>query len=122
VRVLPEASLPALVRRATAVVCDGGHRTVCEALAGGVPLVVVPMTGDQPIVADQVARARAGVRVSARSVDAARLRMAVERLLTDTRIRHGAERIRDSFAAAPGPAAAMPRLEALADVPAPKLQ
>jgi hypothetical protein len=52
-------------------VAAGGHRTVCEALGGGVPLIVVPITGDQPIVAQQVARAsapkargraRAGVR------------------------------------------------------------
>jgi MGT family glycosyltransferase len=113
--VMSHASLPALARNATAVVCDGGHRTVCEALGHGVPLVVVPMTGDQPIVADQVARAGAGVRVSARSVDSARLRMAVERILTDTRIRHNAQRIRDSFVAARGVAAAVERLEALVD-------
>lgn len=117
VRVTPRASLPALARKATAVVCDAGHRTVCEALRNGVPLVVAPMTGDQPVLADQVVRAGAGVRVSARSMDGARLRIAVERILTDTRSRRGARRVRDSFAVARGAPAAAEPLEALVGGP-----
>lgn len=123
VRALVGPPLPTLAQKASALVCDGGHRTVCEALAGGVPLVVVPAAGDPQTVAAQVVRAGAGVRMSARYADAARLRMAVERVLTDVRVRLGAERVRDSFAAAAGPRAAAQRLEALVDVTStPKLQ
>lgn len=46
-----------------AVVSHGGHNTVCEALAYGLPLVVAPIRDDQPIVARQVVEAGAGVRV-----------------------------------------------------------
>jgi hypothetical protein len=109
----PDVVTPALARHAAAVVCDGGHSTVCAALADAVPLVVVPLTGDQPLVADQVARAAAGVHVPARSADPARLRRAVATALTDERIRHGVHHARDSLATAPGPPAAADRLEAL---------
>jgi UDP:flavonoid glycosyltransferase YjiC (YdhE family) len=47
----------------SAVVCHGGHNTVCEAVAHGVPLVVTPIRDDQPIIARQVADAGAGIRL-----------------------------------------------------------
>ena len=43
-------------------VTHGGHNTVCEALAHGLPLVVAPIRDDQPTVAAQVVQAGAGVR------------------------------------------------------------
>jgi MGT family glycosyltransferase len=52
-----------LLPRAAAVICHGGHNTVCEALAHGVPLVVAPIRDDQPVVAAQVVDAGAGVRL-----------------------------------------------------------
>nr|WP_206322535.1 glycosyltransferase [Streptomyces sp. HNM0575] len=64
-----------------AVVCHGGHNTVCESLWHGVPLVVAPIRDDQPIVAGQVVGAGAGVRVRFNRVDAARLGAAVEAVL-----------------------------------------
>jgi len=50
----------ALLPHMSAVVCHGGHNTVCEAFAHGVPLVVTPIRDDQPIIARQVADAGAG--------------------------------------------------------------
>jgi UDP:flavonoid glycosyltransferase YjiC (YdhE family) len=47
----------------SAVVCHGGHNTVCEAFAHGVPLVVTPIRDDQPIIARQVADAGAGIQL-----------------------------------------------------------
>jgi UDP:flavonoid glycosyltransferase YjiC (YdhE family) len=113
VLVVPSAPLRALVRRAGALVCDAGHRLVCEALVHGVPLVVAPMTGDQPTVAAQVVRAAAAVRVAPAQVDGAGLGRAVVAALDDRRIARGVERVRDSFAAAEGTATAADRLEAL---------
>jgi len=110
---MPLARLPTLARHAAAIVCDGGHDTVCTALANAVPLVVAPLTGDQPIIADQVVRAAAGVRVPARSADPARLRRALATVLTDVRIRRGVHRARASFTTAPGPPAAAHHLESL---------
>ena len=103
----------ALLPRVDAVVCHGGHNTVCEALASGLPLVVAPIKDDQPIVADQVVAAGAGLRVKFGRVQAAELRGAVERVLTEPGFRAAAGRVRDSFAAAGGAAAAATVLEKL---------
>jgi hypothetical protein len=46
-----------------AVVCHAGHNTVCEALACAVPLVLAPVRDDQPLIAEQVAVAGAGLRL-----------------------------------------------------------
>src|SRR5258708_39339031 len=52
-----------LLPQLDAVVCHAGHNTVCEALAHGIPLVVAPIRDDQPIVAQQVVDAGAGIRL-----------------------------------------------------------
>jgi len=104
----------ALLPRISAVVCHGGHNTTCEALAHGLPLVIAPIKDDQPIVADQVVAAGAGVRVKFGRVQAPELRDAVLRALGDPALREAACRVRDSFAAAGGAAAAATYLEGLA--------
>ena len=50
----------ALLRHVDAVVCHGGHNTLCEALALGLQLVLAPVRDDHPLVADQVVAAGAG--------------------------------------------------------------
>jgi MGT family glycosyltransferase len=104
----------ALLPKVDAVVCHAGHNTVVEALAHGVPLVVAPIKDDQPIVADQVVAAGAGVRVKFGRVQPQELRAAVDQVLGEPAFRAAAERVRASFAAAGGAAAAADALEALA--------
>lgn len=104
----------ALLQRVQAVVSHAGHNTVCESLAAGVPLVLAPIRDDQPVVADQVIRAGAGVRVKFNRVKAADLHTAIETALADPGLRAAAERIAGSFAAAGGASAAADALEALA--------
>jgi hypothetical protein len=60
--VLPEAAL---------VVCHGGSGTTFGALAAGVPLVVVPVFGDQFANGPQVAAAGAGLQVTVTAGDGA---------------------------------------------------
>lgn len=97
-----------------AVVSHGGLNTVCETLSHGVPLVVAPIKGDQPINASQVAAAGAGIRVSFDRVRPDALRDAVLAVLDDPAYRAAAERIRASFTAAGGAPAAAEHLELLA--------
>ncbi|MGR4881162.1 glycosyltransferase [Streptomyces sp. LARHCF249] len=96
-----------------AVVCHGGHNTVCEALAFGLPLVVAPIRDDQPIVARQVVDAGAGVRLRFGRTRAEELRDALTAVLDEPGPRRSARRIQASFAAAGGAAAAADRLEKL---------
>ncbi|MDQ3761214.1 MAG: glycosyltransferase [Actinomycetota bacterium] len=96
------------------VVSHAGHNTVCETLAHGVPLVVAPIRDDQPVIAEQVVRAGAGIRVHFGRVGATELRTAVTTVLDGPSYRAAARRVQISFAAAGGAAAAADHLEKLA--------
>jgi MGT family glycosyltransferase len=115
VLVRPRVPQLELLARTAAVVTHGGHNTVCEALAQGLPLVVAPIRDDQPIIAGQVVAAGAGVRVRFGRVSATGLQAAIERALTDPELREGAARVQASFAAAGGAPAAADRVEELAE-------
>jgi zeaxanthin glucosyltransferase len=116
VLVVPSVPMLALLPRLDAVISHGGMNTVSETLAHGLPLVIAPIRHDQPVVASQVARAGAGIRVPFSRVRPAQLREALVTILDDPSYRQAAERIRDSFAAAGGAPAAAARLERLAQI------
>ena len=103
----------ALLAHMDAVVGHGGHNTTCEALAEGLPLVLAPIRDDQPIVAQQVVDAGAGVRVKFGRIRAEGLREALLTVLDDPAYRDAARRIAASFAAAGGAPRAADLLEAL---------
>jgi len=114
--VLVVSSVPMLklLPRLDAVISHSGMNTVSEALAHGVPLVLAPIRHDQPVVAAQVVRAGAGIRVSFSRARPGQLREALVRILDDPSYRRAAMRIRHSFSSAGGVAAAAARLEATA--------
>jgi UDP:flavonoid glycosyltransferase YjiC (YdhE family) len=103
-----------LLQHCDVVVSHGGSGSVANALAHGLPMLLLPLGADQPLNA---ARCQAiGV---ARVLDAAtasprEVRDAVSQLLGDQRCRDRAERIRDEIAALPGPEHAVTLLERLA--------
>ncbi|MEU7475052.1 nucleotide disphospho-sugar-binding domain-containing protein [Lentzea sp. NPDC042327] len=111
--VLVQPSVPqlALMPHLSAVVTHGGHNTVCEALAHGLPLVVAPIRDDQPTVAAQVVAAGAGVRLTYSRARATDIRSALESVLGEPEYAAAAELVRKSFTAAGGAAAAADRLE-----------
>jgi UDP:flavonoid glycosyltransferase YjiC (YdhE family) len=114
VLVVPRVAVLDLLPHLDAVVCHGGLNTVCESLAYGVPLVVAPIKHDQPVNAAQVAAAGAGIRIRFPRVRPDQLRAAILAVLDDPGYRGAAARVRDSFTAAGGAAAAADRLVALA--------
>jgi zeaxanthin glucosyltransferase len=111
VLVVPRVPQLALLPRCAVVVCHAGHNTVCETLSHGVPLVVAPIRDDQPIVAQQVVDAGAGVRVRFGRVTAEQLRAGITEALGYA---EGARRIQRSFASAGGAEAAANWLSELA--------
>jgi UDP:flavonoid glycosyltransferase YjiC (YdhE family) len=97
----------ALLSHVDAVVCHGGHNTVCETLWHGVPLVLAPIRDDQPIIAGQVVDAGAGVRVRFTRVDAPRLAGAIGKVLDpESGHRAAAQAVAESFRKAGGVRAA----------------
>jgi UDP:flavonoid glycosyltransferase YjiC (YdhE family) len=95
------------------VVSHAGSGSVLGALSHGRPMVLIPMGADQPSNASRcvdLGVARVLDAVAATPQDA---REAVRGVLADPGYRRAAERIRDEFAAMPGPAYAVAALERL---------
>lgn len=113
VLVRPHVPQLALLPRLNAVVSHGGHNTVSEALAYGLPLVVAPIRDDQPIIAEQVSRAGAGVRVRFGRLRPAELRAALLAVLTEPTYRAAAGRLQTASVAAGGAVTAIDHLEKL---------
>ncbi len=103
----------AVLDRVDAVVSHAGQNTVSETLSRGLPLVVAPIRDDQPVIAQQVVDSGAGLRLRFGRVSAADIAEAVDTVLGDPSYRQAAERIRQSFERAGGPAAAAAALESL---------
>ncbi|WP_026425622.1 glycosyltransferase [Actinokineospora inagensis] len=111
--VVPSAPLLDLIPRAAAVVCHGGHNTVCETLAHGVPLVVAPIRDDQPVVADQVVASGSGVRLRFDHARAPDIAKAVRAVTAEPGYVEAACRVRASFDRAGGAQAVVSRVEDL---------
>jgi MGT family glycosyltransferase len=102
-----------LLPGASAVICHAGQNTVCEALFYGVPLILAPIRDDQPIVAQQVVDAGAGIRIRFGHATSSHVRTALDRLLAEPSFVEAAARISASFRAAGGAEAAAGYLEGL---------
>ena len=114
VLVAPRVPMLELMPRLDAVICQAGQSTVNEALAHGVPMVVAPIRLGELIVAEQVARAGAGIAVSFAEATPAQLAAAVTAVLDEPRYRASARRVAGEFAAAGGAGAAAAHLADLA--------
>ena len=95
-----------LFPRTDVVVTTGGAGTVMTALEAGVPLVVVPTEWDKPENAQRVVEAGVGLRIAPCRLTPARLRRAVERVLSDPSFRAQAQRLAAALGRRRGPARA----------------
>jgi MGT family glycosyltransferase len=100
--VVPFAPQLPLLDRAAAVVTHAGLNTALEALARGLPMVCVPVTNDQPGVAERVRWLGAGEVIRPGRVTAARLRPLLEAIVKQPRYRAAAGECRTKLHAAPG--------------------
>jgi MGT family glycosyltransferase len=103
----------AVLPHVQAVLCHGGHNTVCESLAHGLPLVVMPIRDDQPVIAEQVVHAGVGLRLRFGRTRPDELRDAVRRVLKEPAFREAAAGIQKSFKDAGGTRAATDIVEAV---------
>jgi MGT family glycosyltransferase len=91
-----------LIRRAALTVSHGGLNSVLESLAQGVPLVVLPVTNDQPGVGARVAWSGTGKAIPVGRVSVQRLRAAIGEVLGDPRYRARARALQSRIAAGDG--------------------
>jgi UDP:flavonoid glycosyltransferase YjiC (YdhE family) len=86
-RVVEWVSYARTMPRCDVVVCHGGHGTVARALASGCVVVAVPAAGDMNENAARVDWAGVGVRVPRRLCAPEPVALAVERALSEPRLR-----------------------------------
>jgi zeaxanthin glucosyltransferase len=87
-----------LLKRAALTITHAGMNTVLESLRHGVPMVAIPITNDQPGVAARMAYLGAGERVELADLKPARLRAAIQQVLTQSRYREAARRVQAEMA------------------------
>jgi MGT family glycosyltransferase len=106
--------LSLLLSRCDLVVNNGGSGTLVAALSLRLPLVIVPITADQPQNAARCAALGLGRVIELAELTPERAREAVLGVLGDPSYRRNAERLRDEMVALPGPEYAVALLERLA--------
>jgi MGT family glycosyltransferase len=106
----------AALDRAVCVITHGGMGATQKALAGGIPVCVVPFGRDQLEVARRVEVAGAGTRLPAGRLRPDRLLAKVREAMTRST---GAKRVAQGFAAAGGPSAAADAFESRLLMPKP---
>ncbi|NEQ43504.1 MAG: glycosyl transferase family 1 [Leptolyngbya sp. SIOISBB] len=90
-----------LIGRASLVITHGGS-TVIDCFQAGVPVVVIPITNDQPGMAARVASTGAGNVVPLHRLDAPTLRTAIEAIASHAHYRDSAANLASAIHAAGG--------------------
>ncbi|MEW9701216.1 macrolide family glycosyltransferase [Paenibacillus sp. SI8] len=78
-------------------ITHGGMNSTNEGLYYGVPLVVIPQSADQPIIAGQVANIGAGIKLQMQDLTANGLREAVDQVLNLSSFKEAVTTIKESF-------------------------
>ncbi|KQL50527.1 glycosyl transferase family 1 [Heyndrickxia shackletonii] len=78
-------------------ITHGGMNSTHEGLYYGVPLIVIPLSADQPIIAGQVASIGAGIALQMNSLSANQLREAADYVLNQPSFHEAVTNIRESF-------------------------
>ncbi|MGW4528062.1 nucleotide disphospho-sugar-binding domain-containing protein [Amycolatopsis sp. NPDC004378] len=91
----PHVPQLAVLRRSRVFVTHGGMNSTMEAIAAGVPMVVVPQMAEQAMTAERVARLGLGVRLDPVDVTPARLASAVRFVADDPGIRSNLRKARE---------------------------
>ena len=113
VRLEPYVAQPLLLEHCDALVTHGGFNSVKEALGAAVPMVVVPITADQPYSAERCAAIGVGVAIGADDRTPETIRAAVRRVLGEPSFADSARGFRAQMAALPGPGEMVAMLESV---------
>ena len=91
-----------LLQKASLTLSHGGLNTVLDSLACGVPLVVMPITYEQPAIAQRVRWVGAGETIPISRVNSSMVRAQVRRVLGNPEYANAAKRIAEDIRAAGG--------------------
>jgi MGT family glycosyltransferase len=96
--VVPFAPQLELLKRAAVCITHAGLNTVLEALTGGVPMVAIPVTNDQPAVAARVRWTGSGAVLPLKKLNAASVRQTVSDVLSKSHYRDNARKLQAEIA------------------------
>jgi MGT family glycosyltransferase len=91
-----------VLQHAALFITHGGMNSVHEGFYYGVPLIVIPQSADQPVIAGQVANTGAGVQLDMQALSADQLREAAKRVLSQESFKKAASAIGASLRQAGG--------------------
>ena len=86
-----------ILKYAKLFITHGGMNSTHEGLYFGVPLIVIPQSADQPIIAKQVATLGAGITLQRQSLTAKKLSAAAEQVLNDSSVHKAAANMKESL-------------------------
>ncbi|WP_237980315.1 macrolide family glycosyltransferase [Bacillus thuringiensis] len=78
-------------------ITHGGMNSTHEGLYNGIPLIVIPQSADQPVIAKQVENLGAGVKLSMKELTEEQLRESVELVLNKSSYKEAALNLKESF-------------------------
>ncbi|OZB95523.1 macrolide family glycosyltransferase [Paenibacillus sp. XY044] len=86
-----------VLKHAKLFITHGGMNSAHEGLYYGVPLIVIPLSADQPVIAGQVAGIGAGITLQMQSLTARQLREAADLVLSRPSFKQAAANIGEFF-------------------------
>ena len=86
-----------VLKYAKLFITHGGMNSVHEGLYYGVPLIVIPQSADQPVIAGQVANIGAGIQLQMQGLTANQLRESADHVLNHPSFHKAAVKMKESF-------------------------
>jgi zeaxanthin glucosyltransferase len=111
-----------LVKKINLIVSVGGTNTVNEALSAGVPLILIPQSGEQFDTSQQVVETGAGLRLNPGQISVKSFHDTILNVLNTPSYFHNAQRVASDFANCNGSNTAARLIEKLAEVKRPLLR
>jgi MGT family glycosyltransferase len=87
----------AVLKQAKLFITHGGMNSVHEGLYYGVPLIVIPQSADQPVIAGQVTNVGAGVQLQMQGLTANQLREAADQVFNQPSFQIAVEKMKKSL-------------------------
>ncbi|MGH1256196.1 MULTISPECIES: macrolide family glycosyltransferase [Bacillus] len=78
-------------------ITHGGMNSTHEGLYNGIPLIVIPQSADQPVIAKQVENLGAGIKLSINELTVEQLRESVKLVLNNPSFKEAALNLKESF-------------------------
>lgn len=100
-----------LLQRTSLTITHAGMNTTLESLSNGVPMVAIPIANDQPGVAARIAWTGTGEVVPLKRLTVARLRSAIQKVLTEDSYKRNAVRLQRAIQQSGGVKAAADIIE-----------